>query len=154
MRLNLDEGLFDAIDCCEGCLHFTDFPTMGSGDVTLSFWGVTLVKDLWPLSPSILKDGQDTYIAGFSRFTFHDVVGVSLSVSLYDPAHGYREFLRRQNEIVSVERTWRETGASGHEYGFQCVCDWPFGYCGATLWVNGLAELDIDLDHRIPARQY
>ncbi len=142
MRFILDEQLFDAIDCSEGCLHITEFPATGIGDIMLPVWGVTLVKHLWPRSPFILADDQDTYLAGFSRFTFHGVVGVSLSVTLYDPAQGYRDFLRRQHEIVSVERTWGET------------CDWPFGYCDLTLWANGMAALDIDLAHRITAKQY
>jgi hypothetical protein len=154
VRLILDEHLFGAIDCSESCLHLTEFPATGTGDVVLSVWGVTLVKHVWSLSPSLLKDDQDTYISGFSRFTFHDVVGVSLSVALYDPAQGYREFLKHDHTIVKVERTWGKIGESGREFDFSCVCDWPYGSCDVTLWVNGLAELDIDPDQRITATQY
>lgn len=159
-QLDITANQFDFIDFSEASAFINLMPTLGTS-VELYFWGITLLTSKQRRKPLVLPDinleesNSNTYIAGFSKIIFRDVVGGEINIELYDPASP-DSFLKNQNgESVILQKQWAfKPESSILVYELDCTSDWPAGACYLNIASKGEAELRFDVSDCILAREF
>jgi len=159
-QLDITANQFDLIDFSEASAFINLMPTLGK-NVELYFWGITLLTSKQRKKPLLLPDitlkqsNSNTYIAGFSKVIFRDVVGGEINIELYDPACP-NTFLKNQNgESVILQKQWAfKPEASLFVYELDCTSDWPAGACYLKIVSKGQAKLTFDVSDCIDAQQF
>jgi hypothetical protein len=159
-QLDITANQFNLIDFSEASAFLNLMPTLGT-QVELHFWGITLLTSKKRRKPLILpnvnleESNSNTYIAGFSKVVFQNVVGGEISIELYDPARSDSFLKNQQNESVILQRQWAfKPEDSTCLYELDCTSDWPAGACYLAIASKGQVQLTYELSNCIPARKF
>ena len=159
-QLDITANQFDLIDFSESSAFINLMPRLGTF-VELHFWGITLLTSKQRRKPLILpninleESNSNTYIAGFSKVVFQEVVGGEISIELYDPAHPDSFLKNQQNEPVILQRQWVfKPEDSIWVYELDCTSDWPAGACYLAIASKGAVQLTYETSNCISARQF
>ncbi|MDM8557249.1 hypothetical protein [Candidatus Parabeggiatoa sp. HSG14] len=159
-QLDITTNQFNLIDFSEASAFINIMPILGT-HVELNFWGITLLTSKQRKKPLILPDinleepNSNTYIAGFSKIVFHEVVGGEISIELYDPAQTDSFLKNQQNESVILQRQWAfKPKESISVYELDCTSDWPAGACYLAIASKGQVQLTYEVSDCIPTRKF
>jgi len=157
-QLDITANQFNSIDFSEASAFLNLMPILGT-HVELHFWGITLLTSKQRRKPLILPnvnlEDSNTYIAGFSKVVFHDVVGGEISIELYDPACPNSFLKSHKNESVILQRQWAfKPEESTWVYELDCTSDWPAGACYLAIASKGKVQLTYEVSNCIPARKF
>jgi len=156
-QLNITKNQFDFIDFSEASALINFIPELGNY-VELNCWGITLLtSQRWGEALKVpgIDFNDDTYIAGFAKVIFRDVVGGESKITLYDPDCPSSFLKNEKGKSVILQKRWAfKPDDSTFVYELDCASEWPAGACYLALASSGEAQLTFEVSDCIPARQF
>ena len=157
-QLNITGERFEGIDFSEACI-FLDCPPQINEKFSFQAWGVTLMADSINKWCNIKELGQqfnkDTYISGLSTITVDGVAGGSIEIAIYDPNKKTSFIKMSDGDNLKLRRIWKYNATEDLKlYEWDCVIDWPHGYCQLKLAVKNNVTIEFDKDLCIPVDKF
>ena len=161
--IDLTKDNFDRIDFTEASI--VDFFCQRElpNDVALTIWGaVLLTSSNWNHSEKFdvsFSQDDETYISGTGMIRMNNVVGGSIEVFAYETikdARNKTNIAKNSNGSNLVfKRNWQSLLKTVDEYVWECVIEWPHGFCNLKLFSdNGEVTYEFDNKDAISLTDY
>ncbi|MEK4730047.1 hypothetical protein [Paenibacillus sp. FSL L8-0641] len=160
MILNITNEKFEFIYLGESTINI-DYSSISSTKLVLDVWGVTLPISVFGLEAYGLTENtkpfnDDIYVSGYSRLTFHDVIGGNIEVELFSKETSYIKLSWPDNSLMKINKTWGEVYQEdeGNIYEVEGTLGWPYGRCDLSIATRSNVYIELNSSNFIPVKEY